>query len=190
MVLAAPLAAQDHRVQIAGYAGAMAPLSELGQVAYPITGGTAVRRFSGGVSFGANATFWLDDNLGLRADGSFAGYKVTEPRVGCLPECTTAWTKLFFGGDIMLRRPTEMGLAPYAYFGAGVAKMSESGSVRKASRPHARVGAGLNYTPAKGALGFFGELGLIVYDFDQTKFTFYDRVQTDLALRAGVSFAF
>jgi len=192
---AAPLAAQDHKVQIAGFAGAVAPLSQLGQVPYALTsGGTDTRHFDGGISFGGNVTYWLDDNLGLRADGSFAGQKVVEPLAVCIAgacvNAETSWSKIFFGGDLMLRRPTAMGLTPFAFFGAGIASMKESGTGRKASRPVGRVGGGLNYTPANGALGFFAETILMVYDFDQTKFTWYDKVQTDLSVRGGVSFAF
>jgi hypothetical protein len=153
-------------------------------------GGGAVgyRHFKKGVSFGANVSYWLDNNLGLRVDGTYAKSTVVEPLVGCLPECETGWNKMFLSGDIVLRAPTASGMTPFGYFGAGIAQMKESGTGRTAKRPTARVGGGLNYTPANGVLGFFAEVGLMVYDFDQTKFTFYDKVQTDLALKAGISF--
>ena len=183
-----PLAGQEHKVQLAVYGGGVAPLAQLGQVAYPLGGGaTGTRHFKKGASFGANASLWLDNNLGLRADGNFVKSTVVEPLVGCLPECERGWNKIFFSGDIMLRGGSS-GLYPFGYFGGGIVKMSESGSGRKATRPTARVGGGLNYTPAGGALGFFGELGLLVYDFDQTRFTFYDKVQTDVGVKLGVSF--
>jgi hypothetical protein len=120
-------------------------------------------------------------------DGTYSKATVVEPLVGCLPECSTGWTKMFASADIMLRA-SNSGLVPFGYFGAGIARMSESGSGRKATRPTARVGAGVNFAPAKSPLGFVGEVGLMVYDFDQTKFTFYDKVQTDLAVKVGISY--
>ncbi len=187
-LLVGPLAAQDHKIQLGVYAGGVDPVSPLGQVAYPLGGGAVgYRHFTKGVTFGANGSYWLDNNLGLRVDAGYAGSKAVQPLVGCLPECKTSWTKIFLGGDIMLRAPTASGLTPFGYFGGGVAMMSEKAG-RQAKRPTARVGGGLNFTPANSALGFFGELGLVVYDFDQTRFTFYDRVQTDLALKVGVSY--
>jgi hypothetical protein len=185
-VLAGPLAAQEHKIQLGVYGGGVAPLAELGQVNYPLGGGAVgYRHFKKGVSFGANALLWLDNNLGLRADGNFVTSKVVEPFVGCLPDCERGWNKIFFSGDIVLRG-SPSGLSPFGYFGGGIVKMSESGYGRKATRPTARVGVGLNYTPS-GALGFFGELGLMVYDFDQKQFTFYDKVQTDVGIKLGVS---
>ena len=187
-VLAGPLAAQDRQFQLGVYGGAVAPISDLGQVPYPLGGGAvAVRHFKKGINLGGNASYWLDTNLGVRLDGTYATSTVVEPLVGCLPECETGWTKLFLSGDIVLRAGGDGSVKPFGYFGGGMAKLSEKGTGRKATRPTGRVGGGLNVTPANSTLGFFGELGLMVYDFDQTKFTFYDKVQTDLALKVGVS---
>lgn len=191
-VLAGSLSAQEKKLQLAAFGGLASPMAELGQVGYPDgAGGLLYRKFKGGVNFGANATYWVDTNLGLRVDGTYAGAKVVEPfraaAAGSPLELLheTSWTKMFLSVDLVLRAAGD-GLKPYAYFGGGVAKMSESGG-RKASRPTANVGAGLKFTPANGMLGFFAEGGLFVYDFDQTKFTFYDKVQEDLSIRAGIS---
>ena len=188
VALASPLLAQDEGgLQLGVYAGAVSPIADLGQVAYPVSGGLGHRHFKNGLNFGGNATYWLDGSLGLRLDGAFATSTVVEPLIGCLPECETGWNKIFLNADIMLRASSGS-LKPFAYFGGGLAKMSEKGTGRKANRPTAHVGAGLGFSPAGSALGFFGEAGLVVYDFDQTKFSFYDKVQTDLALKVGISF--
>jgi hypothetical protein len=177
LLLAAPLAAQDYnRVQIHGYGGFAAPLADLQQTWYPDGSGNLLC-----VSFGAGLTYWLDQNLGVRVDGAYVGSKVVSP------ESNASWTKLFVGGDIVLRALSEGGLAPFGYFGLGQARMSESGTARKANRVAGRFGAGLSFTRGSG-LGFFGEAGLLVYDFDQTRFSFFDKVQTDLQLKAGITF--
>ena len=182
-LVASPAAAQEEsRTQIHAFGGFALPLADLGQVYYPVPGGVEYRHFKSGINFGAGFTYWLDRNLGVRIEGSYVGSKVVSP------ESSASWKKLFFGGDIVLRALTAGGINPYAYFGLGQARMDESGSSRTANRANARIGAGLNFAKESGGLGFFGEAGLLVYDFEQTLFPFYDKVQTDLALKAGVTF--
>ena len=190
-VIAAPLAAQDRRITAYAFGGGIMPLADLQQTAYPGPGGTQLhRQFSSGIDLGAGAFLWLDDNLGLRVEASYAGSKVASP------ESDSSWTKIFFGGDIVLRsRPS--GLAPFAYFGVGAVKMDESGSradavgvIPATTRPVGRLGAGLGFRADDSMLGFFAEAALLVYDFNQTRFPFYDKVQTDVAGKVGVSFSF
>jgi len=189
-LIATPLAAQDHRFQVYGHAGAVTPLANLQQTSYPSGGSQVFRHFSGGVQFGAGVFLWLDDNLGLRGEGTYAGAKVSSP------ESNASWSKIFLGGDIVLRS-AAYGLAPFGYFGFGIARLDESGSrtdaigvIPTATRPAGRFGGGLNFTPEGGVLGFFAEASLLVYDFNQTRFPFYDKVQTDVAWKGGISFRF
>lgn len=182
-VLATPAAAQESRMQLHGFGGFALPMADLGQVYYPLGGGAVgYRHFKSGVSFGAGLTYWLDRNLGLRVEGTYVGSKVVSP------ESNASWKKLFFGGDVVLRAVTEGGLNPYAYFGLGQARMAESGTARDANRANGRIGGGLNFAKEGGGLGFFAEAGLLIYDFEQTLFPFFDKVQTDLVLKAGVTF--
>lgn len=187
----APLAAQDHRVTAYAFGGGIIPLANLQQTTYPGPGGTNLyRQFSSGIDVGAGVYLWLDNNLGLRGEASYAGSKVTSP------ESNEKWTKIFFGGDIVLRSGGS-GLAPFAYFGLGAVQMNEAGDrvdgvgvIPTTTRPVARVGTGLNYRPDGAPLGFFAEVALLAYDFNQTRFPFYDKVQTDVAGKVGVTFGF
>lgn len=188
-LIANPLSAQDHRFQVYAHAGALMPLANLQQT--PLTGNSGTfRHFTGGIDIGAGAFVWLDNNLGLRAEASYAGAKVSSP------ESNEAWTKIFFGGDVVIRA-AQSGLSPFGYFGLGAVRMDESGSrtdaigvIPTTTRPVGRFGAGLNFTPESGALGIFAEASLLAYDFNQTRFPFYDKVQTDVAWKAGISFKF
>lgn len=188
---AAPLAAQDQRVTAYVFGGGIMPLANLQQTTYPGPGGTQLyRQFSSGIGLGAGLYLWLDNNLGLRGEASYASSKVSSP------ESDAKWAKMFFGGDIVLRSGGS-GLAPFAYFGLGVVRMDESGSRTDAvgvipvtTRPSARVGAGLNYRPDGAPLGFFAEVAFLAYDFNQTRFPFYDKVQTDVAGKVGVTLSF
>jgi opacity protein-like surface antigen len=182
--LAAPLAAQDQRLQFIGYGGFNAPLADLQQTWYPDGSGNLLyRQFKSGINAGAGVTYWLDQNLGVRLDGSYVTSKVVSP------ESNASWSKIHIGGDIVLRAGSGSGISPYGYLGLGQVRMSESGTSRKANRAVARFGTGLAIGRAGAPLGFFGEAALLIYDFDQTIFPFFDKVQTDLALRAGLSFA-
>jgi hypothetical protein len=183
-LLAGSVAAQEHHLQLHGYAGAVTPLANLQQNYYPDgSGGVLYRHFKGGLNFGGGVSYWLDDHLGLRADASFTKADVVSPAA----EGTGAFKKIFLGGDILLRAPGTV--TPYGYFGVGAVRMDESGPrYPTTTRAVGRVGGGLGFTPS-GPLGFFIEAGLMAYDFDQTLFPFYDKVQTDVAWKAGISFA-
>lgn len=190
-LIGAPLAAQDHRFSLYGFGGAVVPLADLQQTAYPGPGGAQLyRQFSGGIDIGGGAFLWLDNNLGIRGEASYVGSKVTSP------ESNLKWMKIFFGGDIVLRsRPS--GLAPYAYFGLGAVRMDEAGArtdalgvIPATTRPVGRFGTGLHFAQEGALLGFFAEAALLVYDFNQTRFPFYDKVQADVAGKAGVTLSF
>jgi hypothetical protein len=182
--LSAPLAAQDQRLQFIGYGGFNAPLADLQQTWYPDGSGNLLyRQFKSGINAGAGVTYWLDPNLGVRLDASFVGSKVVSP------ESNASWSKIHVGGDIVLRSGAGSSISPYGFLGLGQVRMSESGTSRKANRAVARFGAGLSFARSGAPLGFFGEAALLAYDFDQRFFPFFDKVQTDLALRVGVSLA-
>ncbi|MBI4420188.1 MAG: hypothetical protein HY560_05125 [Gemmatimonadetes bacterium] len=189
--LSSPAIAQDGRVQIFGYGGAMAPLASLDVDGF--------REFKAGIDLGLGIAFWLDQNVGVRVDGSFATSKMQcatipgptgAPVNACYPdESGASWKKLFLGADLLLRGVTARGLNPYAYLGVGGGRLDEAGErIPTATRPTARFGAGLGYAPPGGTLGFLFETGLLIYDFKQTIYPFYNQIQIDAAFRAGVSF--
>lgn len=190
-LIGAPLSAQDRRLTAYGFGGAIIPMANLQQTTYPDgAGNNLFRQFSGGIDIGGGVFLWLDNNLGIRGEASYAGSKVTSP------ESNAKWTKIFFGGDIVLRSGAS-GLAPYAYFGLGAVRMDEAGArvdavgvIPTTTRPVGRFGTGLHFGQEGGLLGFFAEAALLVYDFNQTRFPFYDKVQTDVAGKVGVTLSF
>ncbi|MBI4501199.1 MAG: hypothetical protein HY700_08560 [Gemmatimonadetes bacterium] len=179
-------------MQIFGYGGAVTPLTNLDVEGF--------RQFKAGIDLGAAVAFWLDQNLGVRLDGNFATSKmqcatIPGPTGALVNACYTqesgaSWKKLFLGVDLMLRGVTAGGLNPYGFLGLGAGRLDESGQrIPTATRPTARFGAGLGYMRSNAPLGFFAETLLLVYDFKQTVYPFYNNVQVDAVWRAGVSFA-
>jgi len=187
MVLAAafPLAAQnDHGIEVSVFVGGNKPLQDLNTV--------PSATFKTGIGAGAGVAVILDKNLALRLDGSFAKSDITSGNLGNAL-VSNSWSRIMIGADFVLRFPMENGITPYFTTGGGAVMFKEgsTGSLqgRSPTRAAGRFGAGLKF-PIGDKLGIFGQANAWVYDFNQSQFTYFTKVQVDMALTAGVSFTF
>ena len=177
------LAAQERHLDMSLFVASNSPLQNLSD--FPNMG------FKTGFGGGVGATYSLDQNFALRAEGAFLKSDINVvDNIGPIPGTgagslqSTSWTRILVGGDLMVRFPVR-NVTPYFTTGAGMERFMESGG-RKATRVAGRFGGGVRLDLKEG-LGVFAQANAQVFNFDQRFFEFFDKVQVDMLLSAGVS---
>jgi hypothetical protein len=147
--------------------------------------------FKAGFGAGVGATYLLEQNFAVRAEGAFLKSDINVvDNIGPIPGTgagslqSTSWTRVVLGGDLVVRFPVSH-VTPYFTTGAGMERFMESGG-RNATRVAGRFGGGVRLDLREG-LGAFAQVNTQVFNFDQRFFEFFDKVQVDMLVTAGVS---
>lgn len=170
-----PVAGQSRALVLFGQGGRLVPVIDLS------SDGDAI---SSGTSLGAGIALQFGERSALR--GSFviveSDYEGPSQNLS-----DRGVTRTFMGLDLMFGLPTDIGLAPYVFFGGGrVAVNPADPSIEGFAKIAGRVGSGVNLVPTNSLFAIFLEFGGWLYEFDRMDF---DRVQLDLALTGGVALA-
>jgi hypothetical protein len=131
---ASPFSASAQQVEITPFVGVVAPLSNLVEEGDPVQGDFTASHGVGPV-FGARATVWLTDRVGLEGQAAYAlsdgeveqnGEAVGCADVGLAEDCLDA--SIFFGAAKVVYRLGRPNAPVLAHLGGGPAVISRSGN--------------------------------------------------------------
>jgi len=173
LLLTPTLLVAQNRATVAGSFGGLSGAANLNPT------GTANWRLGWVASL--DATYWVHQNVGVRASGSWAQDSLDGATLGGRGK----FNKFAYSGDLVLRYPNSSSVTPYAVAGAGAVSLHQLGSSSTFTKFAGDFGAGLEYRA--GRWGIRAEGRDIVYKFDQFGF---NRTQHDIAWQGGVTVAF
>jgi opacity protein-like surface antigen len=164
------------RVTIGGAFGGLSSAANLNDI------GTASWRLGWAASL--DATGWLNDNVGIRASGSWA----QDSLQGAALAGRARFNKFTYDADLVLRYPihgTAGTLSPYLLGGVGAISVHQLDATDTWSKFAGNFGAGLEYR--FGQFGVRAEGRDFVYNFDRYGF---NKTQHDIAWQGGVTLTF
>jgi uncharacterized membrane protein YphA (DoxX/SURF4 family) len=174
-VAAGPALSQERAFVLFTQAGYQIPFSNLSQDGDELQSGWT---FGGGLGLQLGAHYALR-GVGLFGHSDYRGPALTLDEPG--------FRRMFVSLEVQTGLPTSGGWAPYAFAGAGLARMDPKDlSLESFSSFMARFGAGTNYVLENSFLTFFLESGGVVYDFGAYGFSGY---QFDLQVLLGLAYA-
>ncbi len=134
----------------------------------------------------ANATYWVQRYVGLRASGTW-GQDSVRGNPGSVPG-RQKFNKFYYGGDIVLRYPLQAGgnlVTPYILGGAGAVSYHQLGTDGTFTKFAGDFGAGIEYR--FGRFGVRAEGRDLVSTFDRFGF---DKTQHDIVWDVGLTYSF
>lgn len=136
-----------------------------------------------GWSAGANLTYWLRSNFGVRGSAMFAQNNLRGTG-GTLTTTPTKFNKFSYVGEAVLRAPgaAMKSIEPYALGGIGAVSVHQKGSDSTFTRFAGDVGAGVGYR--LGRVGIRAEGRDLIYKFNRFGF---DRTQHDIVWDGGLT---
>lgn len=141
-------------------------------------------RLGSGFAVGGGLSLMIGRHAALRA---YVSRIATTYRGPTLAVQDSAITHMFYGGDIMLGRTTEAGIAPYLFGGVGAVSIDPRDSdLRSFTKLAGRIGAGFNYPIDASPLTPFVEGSFWIYRFKRFGF---DRALVDFSATVGVAVA-
>jgi hypothetical protein len=171
---AAPAAAQSGALVVFVQGGPHKPLTNLAV--------DASDQLASGLSVGGGVSLLLGPGFALRG---YAMRVRSEYRGDALQAMDSTMTRVFVGGDLLLGRALEIGLAPYLFGGLGAVRVDPSDrSLASFTRLASRAGAGINYVIENSRLTPYVESGFWFYRFNRFGF---DRIQTDITVALGLA---
>lgn len=180
--LAAPTAAQERAVSIFARSGGYNGLTDLDDA------GTADFK-KVGFNVGGGVAVDLHRYVALRGDFTFAR---NELRAGGV-ETGSELDRYFYDAAVQLQYPTQTGVMPYAFVGAGGVTLHEVGTEgENTTKPSATLGVGLNYTIPRSGFGIFVEGKSWLFDASDLNgaLAAFDKAQYELAWTGGLSYRF
>lgn len=133
---------------------------------------------------GGGLSLMLGRNVAFRGHVSRVAAKYDGPTLAVQD---STMSRLFYGGDIMVGRATEAGIAPYLFGGVGaVSTDARDPDLRSFTKLAGRVGAGFNYPIDGSSLTPFFEGSFWIYGFNRFGF---DRTLVDFSATVGVALA-
>lgn len=180
-VFAAPATAQQERaVSIFARSGGFNALTDLDEA------GTADFKKTG-FNVGGGVAVDLSRYVALRGDFTFARNELRAAGVDTGSELN----RYFYDAAVQVQYPTQSGLRPYAFAGAGGVTFDEANAEDETQTELAgTVGLGVNYTIPGTGLGVFVEGQSWLFDAEDLEgaLAASDRAQYELAWTGGLSY--
>ena len=175
-VLSAQTTAHRPQVVLYGTGGGVSPVTDLN------TAGTASLKT--GWSAGGGIGIQLHRNVALRGTFDFAQAKGQGSAAGSL--LGRKLDHYFIGGDLQLRYPSESGIAPYLFLGAGAVYLDSNLSGYDSFTKFAgKGGLGVEYVIPRTNVGIFAQGTSYLYRYDRNGF---DKNQVDILWSGGLSY--
>lgn len=174
-IASTPLRAQSHALILFAYGGRLVPVTDLSETGDALSSGTSL---GGGIGLQLGERSAVRGSFGIvESDYEGLSHNLSDPRI----------SRTFIAVDLMFGMPTELGLAPYIYFGGGrVSVDPDDPSAERFAKPVGRLGTGVNLVPTNSFIAVFVEFGGSLYEFDRLDF---EKLQLDLALTGGIALA-
>lgn len=170
-----PSSGQARALLVFGQGGRMFPLLNLSEAGDDLSSG---RAWGGGIGLQLGAT------TALRASVNISNTRHQGPS---LELDATEITRYYYGLDLMFGAPSNLGLAPYVFFGAGRIRVKPGDPHRVTFKKLAgRFGTGLNYVPDNSFFVLFVEACGWLYEFELYGFS---ELQFNAAALGGIAFA-
>lgn len=126
----------------------------------------------------------LSTYVALRGAAAFVD---SDYRGQLLEPASLNFHRMFVSFDLQVGLPTQTGLAPYLFAGAGwVVVDPQDAALDSFRKVTGHFGTGFNYVIDNAFVALFGELGAYLFNFDQLGF---DRHQFDLTISVGAAYA-
>ena len=168
----------EHRPQVVVYGtgGGISPVTDLN------TAGTASLKT--GWSAGGGIGIQLHRNVAVRGTFDFAQAKGEGIAAGNL--LGRKLNHYFIGGDVQLRYPTESGIAPYLFLGAGAVYLNtDLNGYDSFTKFAGKGGLGVEYVIPRTNVGVFAQGTSYLYKYDRNGF---DKNQVDILWTGGLSY--
>jgi hypothetical protein len=175
VVAATPASPQERAVVLLAQGGYQIPFSDLSDQGDELRSGWT---FGGGLGLQLNAHFALRGTV-LFGESDYRGSGLTSNEPG--------FHRAFVSFDLQTGLPSAGGWAPYAFAGAGMARIGPRDDSQEGFASFAaRFGMGTNYVLENRFLTLLLEFGGLVYDFSAYGFSGY---QFDMQILAGAAYA-
>ena len=151
--------------------------------------------FKTGFNAGAGAAYQINRYVAVRANFTWArteGRDLTPSSISGIQGFK--FNRLLYDGDIQLRYPSRIGVAPYVFAGGGgvtvrrpTSFVAASLTDRSFTKGAGKFGVGLSYQFPSSNVGFYVEGATWVYSWDRLGF---DKTQYDTAWSGGIKYRF